>query len=55
VVLRRHRGAKQIGWLIYRSGDDGVPVAQSSDGYLDEAEAWKAAGSALKALENELK
>jgi hypothetical protein len=53
--MRRHRGTKQFGWLIYRNGDDGGPVAQSSDGYLDEAEAWKAAGSALKALENELK
>jgi hypothetical protein len=55
VVLRRHRGPKPFGWLIYRCGEAGGPVAQSSDGYMDEAEAWSAAGSALKALEKELK
>jgi hypothetical protein len=51
VVLRRHRGTKPFGWLIYRSDDDGGPVAQSSDGYVDEAKAWSAAGLALKELE----
>jgi hypothetical protein len=54
-VLRRHRGTKPFGWLIYRCGEDGGPVAQSTEGYLDEAEAWSAAGSALKALENDLR